>query len=687
MKPSLPSLIAALFAALTPFAAVQAVDSVTAPSIQVSLLSEQAVVVPGQSLSVGVLLEPAPGWHTYWRNPGDTGLPTRIEWNLPQGVTAGELQWPLPERADYLGLTNYGYKGPALLIADLQIPANFAADQLTVAAQVDWLVCEEVCIPGRASLDIALPLAAVAELSPAAARFAETRQSHAGPLQYASANFQFGAEAVIQLHGVENAVLQARGTSFFPLQPGYADNAATPRVIRAADGLLIQTGLREGSLIVPDALEGLLVFETEAGPRAVQFTAQPDPSLIPGTGSAPALDTSLLLILVFALLGGLILNLMPCVFPILSLKALKIVESGHYSNAERRWHGLAYGAGVLACFLLVAGVLLGLRSAGQGIGWGFQLQSPVFVALLAYLLFILGLSLSGFVELGTSLMRVGNLAYDASKVSGSFFTGALAVIVATPCTAPFMGTAMGVAVTLPAGLALLVFAFLGLGLALPILLISFIPWLAGWLPRPGAWMETFKEFLAFPLYLTVIWLLWVLTRQTDASTLALVLIGMVLIGFALWVWKQAARAKTPAWGRGLAILAALLAVLMLPLQVMGSKDGPLLASQAWSNAALSAAQASGRPVFVNFTADWCITCKVNERLVLETENTAQLFTEREVVYLKGDWTNADENITRVLGQFGRNGVPLYLVYLPGQAEPQILPQILTFGTLSDALGS
>lgn len=676
----------AVLGALALCTPAQAVERIEAAHIEVALLSEVASVQPGETFSVGVLLDPEAGWHTYWRNPGDTGLPTRVNWTLPASVSAGELQWPYPERADYQGLTNYGYKGPALLIADIDVPADFSGESLDIAAQVDWLVCEEICIPGRGTVDISLPVGESA-ISADAGLFEATRAKHPTPLSFASANFQFGAEAVIQIHGVDPGVLNFDQVEFFPLQTGYANNAASPRIIRTVDGLLIQTGLKETNIRVPDPLEGVLVVKSEGESWAVQFTAQPDPGLISGNPTAASLDASLLLILLFALLGGLILNLMPCVFPILSLKALSIVESSQYSSAQRRLHGVAYTAGVILCFLVVAGVLLGLRAAGQEIGWGFQLQSPVFVTALAYLLFVLGLSLSGFIELGTSLMRMGNLAYDSTGSTGSFLTGALAVVVATPCTAPFMGTAMGVALTLPSYLSLLIFAALGLGLALPILAVSFIPAVARWFPKPGAWMVTFKEFLAFPLYLTVIWLLWVLARQTDASTLALVLIGLVLLTFGLWVWKQTGNAKRPWVGRGFSLIAILLAILILPTQVGGSRDTPLLESQPWSNAALTAATSSGKPVFVNFTADWCITCKVNERLVLETETVAELFRANDVVYLKGDWTNADENITRVLEQFGRSGVPLYLFYTPGQAAPQIMPQILTFGEFERVLAS
>lgn len=676
----------AVLGALFFCASLQAAERIEAPHIEVALLSEVASVQPGESFSVGVLLEPEEGWHTYWLNPGDTGLPTRVSWDLPDDVSAGGLQWPYPERADYQGLTNYGYNGPALLIADIEVPANYSRDSVDIAAQVDWLVCEEVCIPGQGTLDISLPVGE-SSFSEDAGLFAETRAAHPVPLEFESANFQFGAEAVIQIHGVQPDALSFDRIEFFPLQQGYANNSATPRIIRAVDGLLIQTGLKEANITVPDELEGLLVIESDGEVRAVQFVAQPDPSLIPGSAPAATLDASLMLMLLFALLGGLILNLMPCVFPILSLKALSIVESSQYSAAQRRLHGMAYTAGVVVCFLVVAGVLLGLRAAGQEIGWGFQLQSPIFVTALAYLLFVLGLSLSGFIELGTSLMRLGNLANDSTGSAGSFLTGALAVIVATPCTAPFMGTAMGVALTLPTYLALLIFVALGVGLALPILAVSFIPAVARWFPKPGAWMVTFKEFLAFPLYLTVIWLLWVLARQTDVSTLALVLIGLVLISFSIWLWKQASHAKHRWISRSLSLVALLLAILILPTQVGGNRGETLLESQPWSNAALTAGTSSGRPVFVNFTADWCITCKVNERLVLETETMAELFRSNEVVYLKGDWTNADENITRVLAQFGRSGVPLYLLYMPGNDEPTIMPQILTFGEFERAFAS
>jgi thiol:disulfide interchange protein DsbD len=386
-----------------------------------------------------------------------------------------------------------------------------------------------------------------------------------------------------------------------------------------------------------------------------------------------------LLILLFALLGGLILNLMPCVFPVLSLKALSVMES---RGADARAQALAYTAGVVASFIVVAGALLMLRAGGQALGWGFQLQSPVFIAALAYLFFTMGLALAGAAELGTRWMGVGQSLTQSRGLAGSFFTGVLATVVASPCTAPFMGSALGYALTQPAVISLLVFAVLGLGLALPFLLIGFFPRLAGWLPRPGAWMETFKQLMAFPLFLTVVWLLWILMRQSGADAAALALIGMVLLALALWLQRHASlTARAFRW----AALAAALALLAQPaLRADSAETASVTTAETYSDARLAALLAQQQTVFVNFTADWCLTCKANERAVLRRGAMRDLFRQENVTMLTGDWTRADPAITAALARFGRSGVPLYLVYLKG-GKPQVLPQILTFEILNAAL--
>lgn len=415
-------------------------------------------------------------------------------------------------------------------------------------------------------------------------------------------------------------------------------------------------------------------LEIDLQTAAVKISSQP-----PEQQSQPdAENISLVTVLLFALLGGMILNLMPCVFPILSIKVLSFTTT-HQSIRSRHIHGLVYTAGVVLSFVAIAIVMLALRAAGESIGWGFQLQSPLFVIFLVYLFFVMGLGLSGYLEIGSNLMALGQLSKSHSGLTSSFMTGVLATVIASPCTAPFMGPALGFAISQPTYVALLVFAFLGLGMALPFILLAWIPGLSKRLPRPGAWMDTFKQFLAFPLYITAVWLLWVAGRQTSMDVAAAVVTGLVLLVMGLWLWKLSAR---PA-GKLLAI-AVLGAALAAPV-VTVSEDSEESDFQAYSPELLAELRASGQPVFINLTADWCITCLVNERVALSSEKVTQLINDQGIVYMKGDWTNNDPQITALLNQFQRSGVPLYLVYPRGSGPAQILPQILSESIILEAL--
>ena len=406
----------------------------------------------------------------------------------------------------------------------------------------------------------------------------------------------------------------------------------------------------------------------------VEISSEP-----PEQQSQPGADNiSLATVLLFALIGGMILNLMPCVFPILSIKVLSFTTT-HQSIRSRHIHGLVYTAGVVLSFVAIAVVMLALRAAGESIGWGFQLQSPLFVIFLVYLFFVMGLGLSGYLEIGSNLMALGQLSKSHEGLMSSFMTGVLATIIASPCTAPFMGPALGFAISQPTYVALLVFACLGLGMALPFILLAWIPGLTKRLPRPGAWMDTFKQFLAFPLYITAVWLLWVAGRQTSMDVAAAVITGLVLLVMGLWLWKLSAR---PA-GKLLAV-AVLGAALAAPVITL-SEDSEASDFQTYSPERLAELRASGQPVFINLTADWCITCLVNERVALGSEKLAQLMDNQGIVYLKGDWTNSDPQITALLNQFQRSGVPLYLVYPRGSGPAQILPQILSESMVIEAL--
>jgi thiol:disulfide interchange protein len=387
---------------------------------------------------------------------------------------------------------------------------------------------------------------------------------------------------------------------------------------------------------------------------------------------------SLPVVLLFALLGGIILNLMPCVFPILSIKVLSFTAT-HQSIRSRHIHGLVYTAGVVLSFVAIAVLMLALRAAGESIGWGFQLQSPLFVIFLVYLFFVMGLGLSGYLEIGSNLMSLGQLSKHQEGITASFMTGVLAAVIASPCTAPFMGPALGFAISQPTYVALLVFAFLGLGMALPFILLAWIPGLSKRLPRPGAWMDTFKQFLAFPLYITAVWLLWVAGRQTSVDVAAAVVIGLVLLVMGLWLWKLSARPLSK-----LIAVAIIGAAVTAPITIL-SEDTNKPAYQAYSPERLATLRASGKPVFINLTADWCITCLVNERVALSSNEVTQLMDDQGIVYLKGDWTNNDPQITALLNKFQRNGVPLYLVYPRGTGAAKILPQILSESIMIGAL--
>ncbi len=671
---------------------------------------------PGSTAIVAVRQEIAPGWHTYWRNPGDSGGATTLTWTLPAGVRAGEIVWPLPERQRLSGLMNYGYSGEVYLPVPVEVPADARpGSTLALRAEALFFVCsDEMCVPETLGLTLDLPVRDGA---------APLDDRHGAAIQriIETAPRPAGVEARVSL---ENGVLTLSaaggplaggdpGTSyFFPFEGGIVRHAAPQSGAWGPQGLTLRmqagTGLADGALQAPVA--GVLA----TGRGAFEIHAEPGPDLPGATGSgdlAPAQDgpaaapegavgagpAGFVQAALFALLGGLILNLMPCVFPILAMKAAALTASAH-DPAHARRDGLAFLAGVLTTFLLLAGLLLALRAAGQAAGWGFQLQSPAVTAGLALLMLAVGLNLSGVFHVGAGLQGAGSgpLARLPGGV-GAFFTGALAVVVAAPCTAPFMAFALGAALLMPWPMALAVFLMLGLGLALPFVVVSLTPGLLSRLPRPGPWMERLKGLLAFPMYGTALWLVWVFSRQTGGDALGLLFIAALLLALAGWLLglAQAERALGRRWR--LAALAGLLALVLavagavmaarLPAEAPATPgsagSGPV--SAAWSPGAVEAALAEGRPVLVNFTADWCVTCKINEAGALTSARTAEAFRAANAVYLVGDWTRRDDAITAELERHGRSGVPLYLLYTPGEAEPRILPQLLTQGVVVEAL--
>ena len=676
--------------AITASTAAVAQNTVQTDNVVARLVTESTHATPGTELNVGLHLDIRDGWHTYWFNPGESGEATRIDWTLPGGVSAGAILWPAPERVPAGPLVNYGYHGEVLHIVPIAVPSDWPVDRpLRLEATARWLVCEETCIPEEGRFIVEVP-GGPATQGPDSALFAAARETIPVKSPW-RATFATDAGGIALTLGPGLEGSQIVDAQFFPLSWGHVTPSA-PQSWRTTDSG-IRISLVAGDAPPTDVMDGVVVLTEMAGgetrSRALSVTAE----AVSGPTPASSAGVGLLAALGLALLGGLLLNAMPCVFPVLSLKAMQIAGLGGSDNAAARRQGLAYTTGVLVFFALLGLLLLMLRGGGAAVGWGFQLQHPFFVAGMAYLMFLLGLMMLGMLELGASWMGIGENLTRRHGWQGSFFTGALAALVATPCTAPFMGAALGYALTQPAPVALAIMCVLGLGLALPFLLLGFFPALASKLPRPGPWMTRLRSFLAFPLFATAVWLLWVLDHQVSENGLALVLAGMVALAWGLWMWREA-RSSGPTARRVMRVTAVgLLAAAIVPLTDLGgSAEAPLRGEvateanyEAYSPDRLSDLRGANQPVFVNLTAAWCITCQVNERVVLSRDTVQQALRDFGVTYLKGDWTNRDPDITALLDAHDRAGVPLYLVYPASDAPPRILPQILTESLVVDAL--
>lgn len=773
--------------------------AVRVDSVEAELVADRTAVVPGTPMRIGVRLRHDPHWHTYWRNPGDSGLPTRVDLDLPEGFVAGAIRWPAPQRLFIPPLANYGYEGEIVLPMALDVPSSLPGGDVHFAAHVSWLMCRDICIPGEARLALVLPVqrGGVAPES----RFA-------GLFEVAEAGMPRGTtEVAVRADGEVMSIAlngQAASAEFFPYEEGFIDNAAD-QVLHAGgtagDGRVLQVRLSEDGvrqLAADDdrvlaAAAGVLVIDgvaSEAGPRlaaqvlpigteiwrARGVSAQPggegiedergqgwldgsgsrwradmpsgassaQPPLFgqasgaAATGVAGAIDSgreagsagralarnfasaTLWLAVVSGLVGGLILNLMPCVFPVIGLKVLDFTRNADRADAGSRLAALSFAGGVLVSFWALAGLLLLLRAGGEAAGWGFQLQSPVFVAAMALLFVAIALNFSGVYEIGLAMTRLGGVglpsgagngsAAPPARLSGSFATGVLAVLVATPCTAPFMGSALGFTLASSGRDAMIVFTAIAVGMAAPYVLLGFFPQALRILPPPGRWMESFRQFLAFPMYATAAWLAWVLGQQVGIDAVFALAAGAVLLGFAAWLYGRFIQHAPPARGSSDAsrarqrILAGALAAASVAagVWVAWPAAGPVLPSSSaqvaradaridgggwlpWSENAVRQARDAGRPVFVEYTAAWCVSCQVNKRLVLDRESIVARMNELGVARFRADWTNRDPDITGSLAGFGRNGVPLYLLYRPGAPVPEILPEILTPGIVRDAL--
>lgn len=676
------------FSILLFFASSQAAtDHASTDQVRVRLIPASHAVQPGAEVLIGLEQRIIPHWHTYWQNPGDSGMATSIRWQLPEGAQAGPIQWPTPSRFKLGSITNYGYANQVTLLSSIRIPKSAkVGSTVPITAHANWLVCEEICIPQQAELTLSLRVAAPGEMTEAVPK--RIRQAMASLPQsspWAASVSESGGETYLDIASPELSAAKLKDLWFYPLKWGQIAHGAAQKVSTHGDGLRLVLQSGESPRKSGEILEGVLVMTEQGadGPLTRGFILQATPkATATGQLDGPDLPAAMLL----ALLGGLILNLMPCVFPVLSIKALALVRHGPHARRETRLHGLTYTVGIVVSFLGLAGLLLLLRSGGAQIGWGYQFQSPSFVLATAYLMFAIGLSLSGVFMLGTSISQIGEGLTARPGYTGSFFTGVLATVVATPCTAPFMGVAIGYALTQSALPLLSVFFSLGLGLALPYLLLSNWPLLQRCLPKPGLWMERLKQFFAFPMYATAAWLVWVLTQQAGPDSLIVALGGMLLTAMAAWLYDSTR--SSSGWIRPAATLLALALVavtLMSSYLYLQHSRTPVAAAQesthAWepySAERLQALREEGKPVFLNFTAAWCITCLANERIALSQHRVMQAFKDAGIHYLKGDWTNQDAAITHKLAEFGRNGVPLYVFYPAGKnTEPIVLPQILT----------
>lgn len=671
--------------------------------VRARLLSEFSSVYPGQTIALGVEQNIIPHWHTYWINPGDSGLATTIKWELPSGARAGDIQWPVPSRFKLGPITNYGYEKQVTLLTDIHVPVDAkVGGSFPVRAKVDWLVCEEECIPQQVQLGVDLPVVA-----------ADSTQSVSSGDWLASARARLPVEAPwpvsvqylqdkaeLRIANVEWRNENIKDIWFYASQWGHATHSAAQPQRIEGNSIVIDLPYGEAPPSADKPMQGVLVIAEQSGDDVLThgFTIGV-PSVAP-VAENPAANKnaalSLPLALLLAFFGGLILNLMPCVFPVLSIKALSLLDHARQSPLRARIEGVAYTAGVLISFVALAAVLIALRAGGAEIGWGFQFQSPLFVLAVAYLMFVVGLSLSGVFYIGGSITGVGESLASRSGYTGSFFTGVLAVIVATPCTAPFMGAALGYALSQPIMSLLAVFISLGLGLAAPYLLLSWWPGLQRRLPKPGAWMEKVKQALAFPMYATAVWLLWVLAQQTGADTVATALMGMVGIAFAAWLYGTTRTARSVSRHLSSAIAGVVVVAALVGgcLNVNKQSDTQKVISadgahewEAYSASRLQTLQSQGTPVFLNMTAAWCITCLVNERVALRDASVRDAFKQSDIVYLKGDWTQRDAAITTLLTKFGRSGVPLYVFYPKGGGEPVVLPQILTPDIVLSAINS
>ena len=668
---------------------------------------------PGKPVWIGLQLSHQPEWHTYWKNSGDSGLPTALEWTLPPGVIAGDIAWPLPKKIPIGNLANYGYEGTVLLPVPLTITPDFKPSALNgdleIKLKASWLVCRKECIPEEGEFVLRLPVRSSTAINGAA--FAAAEKAQPAPLSGDSQVEISGNNLKLSVSGLPPA-LQGKTLDLYPETSGVIQTAAP--WTQAWQGAVwtatvpLSTERSQSPTLMPLVLalntdgqrQGFVTQAKVVGNwPAVAAVAGVSPELAAalkanlGTGAAQpgsAIPLSLWAAVLGALIGGLILNLMPCVFPVLAIKVMSFTRHANDRRAHRV-SGLAYTAGVVLSFVALGALLLGLRSAGEQLGWGFQLQSPIVVAALAMLFTVLGLNLAGLFEFGQFLpSRVATLESKNPAVN-AFLSGVLAVAIASPCTAPFMGASLGLALGLPAWQALLIFASIGVGMAVPYLAASLIPGVARMLPRPGAWMNTFRRAMAFPMFATVVWLVWVLGQQSGIDGAGALL--ALLVGLALVIWSLTLRGRSRIIIATISIVSVALlagaigANVIKPLETAAASGAAVGERwQPWAPGRVEQVLATGAPVFVDFTAAWCVTCQYNKKTTLADAGVLADLDAKKVTLLRADWTRRDPAITATLSALGRNGVPVYVLYQNGRA-PVVLSEILSVAEVRAALAA
>ena len=715
-----------------------------APHVHVQLVVPASAINRGAAADAGLYFKIDPGWHVYWKNAGDAGEPPHMKWTLPEGITAGPLEFPAPKRLPLGPLMDFGYEDEVLFPFKVTVADATKPGWAVLHAKVDWLVCQASCIPGKAELEVTRGIASPPSKSAFVPQDLELFKRLSSRLpkplpEEMKAIFQPTKD------GFRLAVDTGRretSATFFPADQDVIENPAPQTLTPTPSGLTLDLKKDANLTANPAELKGVLELSggraydiaaaagtlaqgtspsvqaspatspaastaaprsaapissprAASGPIAAAPATEPAPSPIgspasvpssPAPGSGPGFFEAVSL----AFLGGLILNLMPCVFPVLFLKGLSLVNSGNEERHQLRTHGMVYTAGILASFWALVALLLALRGAGSKLGWGFQFQSPIFLALMAGLLFFLGLSLAGQFEIGLTLTSAGGSLAARQGYSGSFFTGVLAVVVATPCTAPFMGAALGYALQQSAAVTFAVFTALALGLALPYVALTFQPAWTRLLPRPGVWMEVLKQAVAIPIFATAIWLAWVLARAYGADTLLALLPSFLLLAIAGWFLGRWPARRWASLVASFIVLAAVAVSVLAPGRLARASEEATTTQasgdwQPWSAEAVARYQAQGRPVMVDFTASWCLSCQVNERVALNQPSVQKAFQEGNVALLKADWTRGDDAITQTLASLGRSGVPAYALYVPGAKTPTLLPEALTPGIVLDAL--